>query len=111
MWKKYPILRGMASYSIMYPGANVFQQVAFRHHPGDERPSLKKLKDKEYIIKRLKKVDWLEASRFMIYGGLFHATLVHKWMHFVQKVFPGTYNRQILKKVRLSITKTVLIYM
>ena len=99
MWKKYPILRGMAAYSIMYPGANVFQQIAFRHHPGEEKASLKDLKDKDYIMKRLKKVDWLEASRFMIYGGLFHSTLVHNWMHLVQKVFPGTSNRQIVKKV------------
>ena len=99
MLKKYPILRGMAAYSVMYPGANVFQQLAFRQQPGEETADLRKLKDKDYIMRRFKKVDWLEASRFMIYGGLFHATLVHNWMHLAQRLFPGTSNRQIIKKV------------
>ena len=55
-------------------------------------------------MRRFKKVDWLEASRFMIYGGLFHATLVHNWMHLVQRLFPGTSNRQIIKKVIQTFT-------
>ena len=105
MWKKYPIIRGMISYSIMYPGANIFQQVAFRHHPDKEKEfkwSFQSIKE------RLKLVDWGEASRFMIYGALFHAPLVHNWMHLVQKLFPGTTTRQILKKVLFSFLKIVL---
>ena len=102
MWKKYPVIRGMLSYALMYPGANVFQQVAFRHHQNGEKVNLKKLKDISYINKRLEKVDWSESTRFMLYGGLFHAPLVHNWMHLVQKVFPGTTTRQILKKVQIS---------
>ena len=102
MWKKYPVIRGMLSYALMYPGANVFQQVAFRHHQDGEKVNLKKLKDISYINKRLEKVDWSESTRFMLYGGLFHAPLVHNWMHLVQKVFPGTSTRQILKKVQIS---------
>ena len=98
MWKKYPIIRGMVSYSIMYPGANIFQQVAFRHHPDKET-------DFKWSVQsfraRIKLVDWAEVSRFMLYGGLFHAPLVHNWMHLVQKLFPGTSTRQILKKVQL----------
>ena len=102
MWKKYPVIRGMLSYALMYPGANVFQQVAFRHHQDGENVNLKKLKDISYINKRLEKVDWSESTRFMLYGGLFHAPLVHNWMHLVQKLFPGTSTRQILKKVQIS---------
>ena len=81
----------------MYPGANIFQQVAFRHHPGKE--------DFKWSVQsfraRIKLVDWAEASRFLIYGGLCHSVLVHNWMHLVQKLFPGTSTRQILKKVHL----------
>ena len=100
MWNKYPVIRGMISYSIMYPGANIFQQVAFRHHD-NEKTDFKSLRNKDYIVQRFQKVDWTEASRFMVYGAFFHAPLVHNWMHFVQRVFPGTSTRQILRKVCL----------
>ena len=82
----------------MYPGANIFQQVAFRHHD-NEKTDFQSLRSKDYIVKRFQKVDWIEASRFMVYGTFFHAPLVYNWMHFLQRVFPGTSTRQILKKV------------
>ena len=96
------MIRGMVAYSIMYPGANIFQQVAFRYSD-DEYKDLKDNKRRYNIFIRLKTVDWMEASRFLIYGALFHAPLVHNWMHLAGRVFPGTSNKQIFKKVIIFI--------
>ena len=97
MWNGYPVVRGMVAYSIMYPGANILQQVVFRNSHDDNKEN----KNRNNLLIKLQKVDWLEASRFMIYGALFHAPLVYNWMRLAGNVFPGTANKQILKKVNM----------
>ena len=97
MWNSYPVIRGMLSYSILYPGANILQQMAFRQKYDDERYMSEHM-HRTFFLK-LKTIDWVEASRFMIYGSLFHAPLVHNWMRMAGTLFPGTATKQVIKKV------------
>ena len=83
------------AYSVMYPGANIVQQIAFRHKHEDK--STDSLYDK--ISRRVKVVDQVEAARFLVYGTFFHAPLVHHWMRFAGYLFPGTATKQVIRKV------------
>ena len=68
--RRYPIVPSMLTYSILYPTANGVQQVYFRE------------------TTRHSSIDWKEVSRFSIYGGLCHATLVYSWLKLVARLFP-----------------------
>ena len=56
------------AYSVMYPGANLAQQL-IAGEPGST-------------------IDWKQAGRYMVYGGLIHSQIVYRWLHFIGKVFP-----------------------
>ena len=97
MWSRYPVVRGMLAYSILYPGANILQQTAFRHNVHEQKYTSEHVH--RNFFTKLKVVDWAEVSRFMIYGSLFHAPLVHNWMRLIGTLFPGTATKTVLKKV------------
>ena len=81
----YPVSRTMASYACLYPVANLVQQ---------------KVTDREGK-KTLRDLDFKEAGRFMLYGSLCHAPLVHNGLKMVAYFFPGTTVKQLCKKVRI----------
>lgn len=65
------MIRGMMVYSLMYPGANIAQQMI-----GANTTSLKV-------------IDWRQTSRFLVYGTLIHAPLVHGWVTIIGRLVPG----------------------
>jgi len=85
------IFTSMLTYSVLYPGANAVQQAYFREGQ-DNKP------------KGWNNVDWHEVARFGIYGGLFHAPIVHNWLRIANKLFPGQNIKQVLAKVAMDQT-------
>ena len=71
----------MLTYSLLYPSANLTQQRLLR--PSSD-------------------LDLVEASRYALYGGLWHANIVHAWMGAADRWFPGTAVKAVAKKVRLA---------
>lgn len=79
VFRKYPVTKSMAAYSLLYPGANCVQQK---------------------YVRKSDEIDWTEVGRFLVYGSLVHAPLVYNAMNFISRTFPGTSLPQLLKKVR-----------
>jgi len=84
--RRYPLVPSMMTYSILYPGANLLQQFAFRENT------------------KVTGIDWREVSRFMIYGGLFHAPLVYNWLRLAARLFPKQTVSHLLAKVVMDQT-------
>jgi len=76
----------MLAYSVLYPGANVVQQKLFRKKSPEEG------------------IDWNEVSRFLVYGGFFHAPLVYNWLRLAGRLFPKSTTSHLLAKVLLDQT-------
>jgi len=76
----------MMTYSVLYPSANLLQQYAFREST------------------KVTGVDWREVSRYMIYGGLFHAPLVYNWLRLAARLFPKQTVSHLLAKVFMDQT-------
>jgi len=85
--RRYPLVPSMMTYSVLYPSANLVQQIYFRQQP-DGGPQ----------------VDWAETSRFLIYGGLFHAPLVFNWLRIAARLFPRDTAAHLLGKVAMDQT-------
>ncbi|XP_012233348.1 mpv17-like protein [Linepithema humile] len=64
--RKYPIIRGMTSYSIIWPSACLLQQ---------------KIMGKEEF-------NYMEAARFSIYGGLYVAPTLYCWLRCASYFWP-----------------------
>ncbi|CAL1676740.1 unnamed protein product [Lasius platythorax] len=64
--QKYPIVRGMASYSVIWPTANLLQQ---------------KIMGKEEF-------DYTEAVRFSLYGSLYVAPTLYCWLKCASYLWP-----------------------
>jgi len=84
--RRYPLVPSMMTYSVLYPGANLLQQYAFRENT------------------KVTGVDWREVSRYMIYGGLFHAPLVYNWLRLAARLFPKQTVSHLLAKVVMDQT-------
>lgn len=63
---KYPIIRGMASYSIIWPTANLIQQ---------------RIMGKEEF-------DYMEAARFSLYGSFYVAPTLYCWLRSASYFWP-----------------------
>lgn len=74
---KYPVVRGMASYSVIWPVASCIQQ---------------KVTGKDHI-------DPMQALRFSIYGGFFVAPTLYCWLKFAARVWPHCNLRSAVTKV------------
>eukprot|EP00092_Neocalanus_flemingeri_P015505 GFUD01016784.1.p1 GENE.GFUD01016784.1~~GFUD01016784.1.p1 ORF type:complete len:188 (-),score=24.49 GFUD01016784.1:1-564(-) len=79
--RRYPLVPSMLTYSVLYPSANVVQQVYFRD------------------TYKQTGIDWKEVSRFLIYGGLFHAPLVFNWLRLAARLFPKDTMKHLAAKV------------
>ena len=86
----YPVSRTMLSYACLYPVANLVQQKVTR----EDDPGL----------------DYKEAARFMVYGTLCHAPLVHNGVKLVAFLFPGKSLKQLCKKVRQVVINIYLFW-
>ncbi|XP_033213152.1 mpv17-like protein [Belonocnema kinseyi] len=64
--KKYPVARGMASYTVIWPVASLMQQ---------------KIIGKEEL-------DFVQALRFSLYGGFFVAPTLYGWLKVASRIWP-----------------------
>lgn len=75
---KYPITRGMLSYSIIWPSGCLLQQLWFN--------------DEDHI-------NWNKCFRFLIYGGFFVAPTLYTWVRLSSAMFPNPGIKSALAKV------------
>merc|ERR1712080_413516 len=80
-------LPGILTFSVLFPSANVVQQVYFRHGGNWQAIHM---------------VDWKEVSRFAVYGGLVHAPLVYNWINLATRLFPGDSVKSLIAKVAMD---------
>lgn len=64
--QKYPVVRGMASYTIIWPGACLLQQKLIRNE----------------------ELDYMKALRFSLYGGFFVAPTLYCWLRCATYFWP-----------------------
>lgn len=81
------LVPNMLTFGVLFPSANVMQQVYFRH--GGK-------------LDGIKRVDWKEVSRFTLYGGLFHAPLVFNWLKLANRLFPANTIKSLIAKVTMD---------
>lgn len=74
--KKYPILRGMISYSIIWPTSCLIQQTFEGKRWGKQ--ILLGFYETHYCILS-ENYDWWRALRFSIYGSMFVAPTIYGW--------------------------------
>lgn len=75
--KKYPVMRGMASYTVIWPVASLIQQ---------------KITGKEHL-------DYMQALRFSVYGGFFVAPTLYCWLKCAQHFWPRSDLKSAITKV------------
>lgn len=79
IFTKYPLFRGMVSYSIIWPTSAFIQQ---------------KIAGKSWD-----EIDWAKCARFSIYGGLYVAPTLYTWIRVSSKLFPQNTLRTAICKV------------
>lgn len=90
VFKKYPLLRGMISYGIMWP-TSCFIQQTFEGKRFDSE----------------NKYDWLRCARFGIYGSCYVAPTLYSWLTVANIMWPGSSIKAAFIKTFLeSITYT-----
>lgn len=75
--KKHPVLRGMITYSILWPTSNICQQV----------------------LQERKEINFYEAMRFSLFGCFYVGPTLYTWVKISSAMFPGTGLKIALKKV------------
>lgn len=75
--RRYPIVRGMASYTVIWPTACLLQQ--------------------KFAGK--KELDYMQALRFSLYGGFFVGPTLYAWLRIAQYIWPKTNFRSAITKV------------
>ncbi|CAH0701800.1 unnamed protein product [Spodoptera exigua] len=78
-FKKYPLLRGMASYSIIWPGSSLIQQTVEG--------------------KTIDNYDWWRCARYGLYGSCYVAPTLYSWLTIANIMWPGS-------SIRAGIIKT-----
>jgi len=86
MLSRYPALRSIVTYSILYPASNLTQQLIAN-------------RGKDGVVDTAKNVDLKQVGRFFIYGGFVHSQIVTNWLAFIGKVFPSRTPMGIVKIV------------
>lgn len=86
---KYPIVRGMVSYSIIWPTACLLQQ---------------KIIGKEEF-------NYAEAARFSLYGGLYVAPTLYCWLKCASYLWPKANLKSAITKVHMHIEICITFYM
>lgn len=82
IFTRYPLLRGMVSYSILWPTSAFIQQ---------------KIAGKSWS-----EIDWAKCARFSFYGGLYTAPTLYTWIRVSSKLFPQANLRTAIIKVNTS---------
>ncbi|XP_050329044.1 uncharacterized protein LOC126758726 [Bactrocera neohumeralis] len=70
MLQRYPVTRGMVSYSLIWPTSSLIQQT--------------------FEGKRWPDYDWWRALRFSLYGGFFVAPTLYSWIKVSSAMWPRT---------------------
>ncbi|XP_063620825.1 mpv17-like protein [Cydia splendana] len=87
LFKKYPLLRGMASYSIIWPTSSLIQQT--------------------FEGKDLESYDWWRCARYGLYGSCYVAPTLYTWLTVASIMWPGnTIRAGIIKTFVETITYT-----
>ncbi|XP_063972374.1 mpv17-like protein [Diachasmimorpha longicaudata] len=73
---KYPVVRGMAAYSVIWPAGCLLQQ--------------------KFVSKE--ELNYLQALRFSLYGGLFVAPTLYGWLTIASRVWPKTTLKSAITK-------------
>ncbi|KAK9873334.1 hypothetical protein WA026_022140 [Henosepilachna vigintioctopunctata] len=76
--RKYPIIRGLASYAIICPAGCLFQQT--------------------YEGKNLQSFDWVRVLTFSCYGVVVVAPMLHGWVRVAGVIWPKENLRNAVKK-------------
>ncbi|XP_055371353.1 uncharacterized protein LOC129605549 [Condylostylus longicornis] len=76
---KYPVTRGMITYSITWPASSLIQQT---------------MEGKE-------KFDWCRVMRFGLFGGFFVAPTLYGWIKVASAMYPGT-------NLKIAIVKAIV---
>ena len=84
--QKYPITRGMLTYSIIWPISNLCQQT----------------------ISGRKELDFAEAFRFCLYGSCFVAPTLYAWLRIAANMWPGPGLKATLAKVSCQEISNIL---
>lgn len=79
--QKYPVVRGMASYAVIWPSGCLIQQ---------------KLLGKDEL-------NYIQALRFSLYGGFFVAPTLYGWLKIAHYFWPKTTFRSAITKVNNKI--------
>ncbi|XP_063531088.1 uncharacterized protein LOC134742084 isoform X2 [Cydia strobilella] len=83
LFKKYPLLRGMASYSIIWPTSSLIQQT--------------------FEGKDLESYDWWRCARYGLYGSCYVAPTLYTWLTVASIMWPGNTIRAGIIKVGASV--------
>lgn len=75
--QKYPVVRGMASYSVIWPVGSLLQQK----------------------IAGNKELNYTQALRFSLYGGFFVAPTLYAWLKCASYFWPKSNLRSAITKV------------
>ncbi|CAB3361525.1 Hypothetical predicted protein [Cloeon dipterum] len=67
LWKRYPLCRGMVTYSIVWPVSSICQQ----------------------RIAGKKEIDWKQVARFSFYGGCYVAPTLFFWVRLSSNMWPA----------------------
>jgi protein Mpv17 len=80
-FKKYPLLRGVATYAIIWPVSNLCQQT----------------------IAGKEKFDFVQALRYSIFGAFYVAPTLHGWLKLSGAMWPQMNMKTALTKVTLPV--------
>ncbi|XP_011297303.1 mpv17-like protein [Fopius arisanus] len=81
--RKYPVIRGMAAYSAIWPAGCLIQQ--------------------KFISKQ--ELNYLQALRFSLYGGFFVAPTLYGWLTIATRIWPkNTFKSAITKALVEQVT-------
>lgn len=105
---KYPLLRGVVSYSIIWPTSAFIQQKIAGKTWGKRLDLLgvtiqiQRGKSRYHftlIVPFVDEIDWMKCVRFSVYGGLYVAPTLYTWIRVSSKVFPKNNLRSAVSKV------------
>ncbi|XP_013200051.2 mpv17-like protein [Amyelois transitella] len=81
VFKKYPLIRGMASYAIIWPTSSLIQQT--------------------FEGKTIENYDWQRCARYGVYGSCYVAPTLYSWLTIANIMWPGT-------TLRVGLIKTLV---
>ena len=86
--QKYPVVRGIASYSVIWPVGSLLQQ---------------KIAGKDEL-------NYAQALRFSLYGGFFVAPTLYAWLKCASYIWPRSDLRSAITKVSVFFIIIILFY-